>query len=53
MEGKSVMVTLRETQSLTSVTRATTSLEMQTGPVNLMDSGRGFRQSVNVRSVPL
>ena len=53
MDAKSVMVTLRVIQSHTSVTRDTTSLEMQTELVSLMDHGQGLRQSVNVCSVPL
>ena len=48
MEAKSVMGTPRESQSFTSVTRDTTSLEMQTGLVSLMDRGQGFSQSVFV-----
>ena len=41
----------RDTQSRTPVTMDTISLEMQTGPVSLMDSGQGLSQSVFVRSM--
>ena len=41
----------RETQSLTPVTVGSRSLEMQTGPVSLMDSGQGLSQSVLVCSI--
>ena len=49
MEKRSVLVTWRETQSLTPVTMDSSSLEMQTGHVSLMDSGQGLSQSVIVR----
>ena len=51
METKSTLVDLWETQSLTPVTVGSTSLEMQTGPVSLMDSGQGLSQSVIVCSM--
>ena len=51
METKSTLVDLWETQSLTPVTVGSNSLEMQTGPVSLMDSGQGLSQSVIVCSM--
>ena len=50
MEAYTALVTWRETQSLTSVTRNTVSQVIQSGPVSLMDSGQGFRQSAIVCS---
>ena len=52
MEAELVMEAFRETLSLTFVLLGSTFLEIQPGPVNLMESGQELNQSVNVRSVP-
>ena len=51
MEAKSVMTTLRETQSPTSVLLGSTFLEIQSEAVNLMESGQELSQSVFVCSI--
>ena len=51
METKLTLATLRETQSITSVTVDSSSLEIPSGYVSLMDSGQGLSQSVIVRSM--
>ena len=51
METKLTLATSRETQSITSVTVDSGSLEIPSGYVSLMDSGQGLSQSVIVRSM--
>ena len=53
MEAELVLVDFRETTSPTSAFLGSIFLEIQPGPVNLMDSGQELNQSVIVRSVTL